>query len=87
MSEASGSWTGPRRPVSLLGAGFSKAIARGTSLSEDLDPKVERLIEQRGQSLPAELTKRTFEECLSRLAEDQPNFLEHDNLQKRARRS
>lgn len=84
MSEASGSWTGARRPVFILGAGFSKAIARGMPLSDELGQEVERLLEQREHRLPAELTKGTFEEWLSRLAEDQPDLLEHENLRRRA---
>jgi hypothetical protein len=67
-----------------LGAGFSKAIDARMPTSEELGEEVKALLTKNGHSLPAELTKGTFEEWLSRLAEDQPDLLEHENLQRRA---
>jgi hypothetical protein len=72
------------RPVFVLGAGFSKAIDSRMPTSEDLGAKVKELLKNEGQPLPAELTRGTFEEWLSRLADDQPDLWEHENLQRRA---
>ena len=73
----------PYRPVFVLGAGFSKAVDCRMPTSEDLGGRVRELLAAEGAPLPAELTKGTFEEWLSRLAEDQPDLLEHENLQRR----
>ena len=84
MSEPTGSAGVPRRPVFILGAGFSKAIDARMPTSDELGEEVKALLAKNGRPLPAELTKGTFEEWLSRLAEDQPDLLEHENLQRRA---
>jgi len=72
-----------RRDVIILGAGFSKAVGRRMPTSDELGDEVRKRLEASGNGLPDELTKGSFEEWLSRLAEDQPHLLEHENLQGR----
>lgn len=71
-------------PVFILGAGFSKAIDQRLPTSEELGEKVRTLLSQNGTDLPENLLRGTFEEWLSRLAEEQPDLLEHENLHRRA---
>jgi len=71
------------RHVILLGAGFSKAIGCRMPTSDELGKEVKERLNSRGNALPEALTKGSFEEWLSRLAEDQPDLFEHENLQRR----
>jgi hypothetical protein len=71
------------RHVVILGAGFSKAVGCRMPTSDELGVEVRERLEASGNGLPVELTKGSFEEWLSRLAEDQPDLLEHENLQGR----
>lgn len=69
------------RPVFILGAGFSRAISGSMPTADELGKEVVgRLGENRP---PPTLTRGGFEEWLSRLAEDQPDLLEHENLLRR----
>lgn len=71
------------RHVVVLGAGFSKAVGCRMPTSDELGCEVRERLEVSGNGLPDELTRGSFEEWLSRLAEDQPDLLEHENLQGR----
>lgn len=70
------------RPVFVLGAGFSKAIADSMPTSNDLGTEVLSRLKDLGP--PAEMTRGGFEEWLSRLADDQPDLEEYENLQRRS---
>jgi len=71
------------RHVVVLGAGFSKAVDCRMPTSDELGDEVRERLEANGNGLPDELTRGSFEEWLSRLAEDQPDLFEHENLQRR----
>jgi hypothetical protein len=51
--------------------------------SDELGDEVRERLEAGGNGLPDELTRGSFEEWLSRLAEEQPDLLEHENLRGR----
>lgn len=70
------------RPVYILGAGFSKAVSSLMPCANELGNEV--LHSLRGHEPPAALTRGGFEEWLSRLAEDQPDLVEHENLLRRS---
>ncbi len=74
---------GSPRHVVILGAGFSKAVGCHMPTSDELGDAVKERLQGSGNRLPDELTRGSFEEWLSRLAEDQPDLLEHENLQGR----
>ena len=71
------------RYVVVLGAGFSKAVDSRMPTNDELGDEVRGRLEASGNGLPDELTRGSFEEWLSRLAEDQPDLFEHENLQGR----
>ena len=68
------------RHIVILGAGFSKAVDCRMPTSDELGDEVRERLDASGNGLPAELTRGSFEEWLSRLAEDQPDLLEHEVL-------
>lgn len=69
------------RPVYILGAGFSKAISGLMLTADELGKEVLSSLKDDGP--PENLTRGSFEEWLSRLAEDQPDLVEHENLLRR----
>ena len=76
---------GSFRPVFVLGAGFSRAIADCMPTADALGKEVlDRMRRYSEKAPPAEMTRGHFEEWLSRLAEDQPDLTEFENLERRS---
>lgn len=76
---------GAFQPVFVLGAGFSRAIADCMPTADHLgDQVLGRMRRYSKKAPPDEMTRGRFEEWLSRLAEDQPDLTEFENLERRA---
>lgn len=67
------------RRVFILGAGFSKAVSPTMPTADELGCKVLDALQERGETLPTQLTRGCFEDWLSRLAENQPDLWEEEN--------
>lgn len=72
-----------RRRAFILGAGFSAAVSPLMPVTDDLGEQAVTLLTASGLTLPRGRTTY-FEEWLSRLAEDQPDLSEAENLANRS---
>ena len=72
--------TPSRKPVFLLGAGFSKAVDPKMPLLDELGHLAREILDQQALLVALPPPRGNFETWLSRLAEDQPDLDEADNL-------
>lgn len=81
-------WDAPPAYTFVLGAGFSRAISEAMPLTDEAGNRVVERLEVQGVPLPHRsmdnFTGGYFEAWLSRLAEDQPDLGEADNLANRS---